>query len=74
MDDKTKATDERRFAQLENIIENHARTERHSERFEDWMSDEAHEKTAKKQENREENIRTIENAIINDTSNTHEEK
>ena len=63
--EKAREVNEKRLEELENLIENHTRTERHLEQYSDWVSDEGFKSTIDKQKSREENIESIENAIIN---------
>lgn len=68
-DDKKRdlITNRKRLHSLENIVENHTRTERHLANFGSFVDDEEYQSISEKQQNREENIKTIEDAIIKDT-------
>lgn len=60
--------------QLENLVEKHARTERHFENGAKYSSPEAIKSAEEKQKRREDQINTLEVKIMGDTTSPHEEK
>ncbi|MBU3179704.1 hypothetical protein [Clostridium psychrophilum] len=64
-EDRYKIEKANRIEALENIIQNHTRTERHLEKFSDINSLEKYSNTIIKQVSREDNIENLEEKILN---------
>ena len=64
-EDRYKIEKANRIEALENIIQNHTRTERHLEKFSDINSLDKYTNTIVKQVTREDNIENLENKILN---------